>query len=361
MSPDATLRALGWVAALLGGQLLLLLALGAWLQVRRKWWNSRRIACHQAWESQIVDYLYGEGRPTAPFEALGRWERKRLVPFLLRVMGTLAGTEGRAVRELYQHLELHSGLGRRLGSRRPRLRALAALEVGSFQVEAHYPRLLTLLEDPVPYVAYTAARGLSGTRRMDYAAPVLEWVLRQDSYRQDRLLWILEGFGPEFLPWLQARMAGGGPDGRLQLIFALLAASTRQVNDPAPLTALLAAEDLEVRAAALKALGGLGDPSALPAVAPFAEHPEWVLRAQAARAIGALAGPGAVPTLLGLVGDPVFDVRRNAAQALFRLGPAGLEALAWLRDDVSADPFARDLARERLQWREPPPSGSEGS
>ena len=47
--------------------------------------------------------------------------------------------------------------------------------------------------------------------------------------------------------------------------------------------------------------------------------------------------------------DRVFEVRRNAAHALADVGPAGIQALQGLLDYPEADPFARDLARERLQ------------
>jgi HEAT repeat protein len=278
-------------------------------------------------------------------------ERRLFIPFLLKVLTTLAGSEGSLVRELYHRLSLATGLERRLCAPRPKLRALAALEVGSFQVDPYFPQLLTLLRDPAPHVAHTAAKGLAATQRLEFAGPVLDWVLKQETIQQERLLWILESFGSSFLPWLETRLEGQSPgDYREWMLYALLAASTRQVQEPDPLIAMLAVPDIELQAASLKALGALGMPQALSAVMAFADHPAWVLRAQAAKAIGVLAGPGAVPRLLELICDPVFDVRRNAAQALWKLGSAGVEALRWIALDASADPFARDLALERLQW-----------
>jgi hypothetical protein len=351
IAPETLLVVLLWILAGLVLQLFLLILIGAWLQVQRDRWNRRRIACHQHWESEIVRYLYGGTQDISAFLGIDARERLLFIPFLLRVLATLAGSEGALIRELYHRLSLATGLGDRLGSRRPKLRALAALEVGSFQVEPFFPKLEALLRDPAPYVAHTAAKGIAATQRLEFAAPVFEWVLKQEVIQQERLLWILESFGAGFLPWLAARLEGQSPaDRREWMIYALLAASTRQVQEPAQLIALLAVDDLELQASALKALGALGMPEALAAVLPFAEHTEWVLRAQAAKVIGALAGPGAVPRLLDLICDPVFEVRRNAAQSLWRLGAAGLEALRWIAQDDSADPFARDLAMERLQW-----------
>ena len=344
ITPGELLVVLLWILAGLLLQMLLLVLVGAWIQVQRTRWNRLRIACHQRWENDIVAYLFGEDRTITAFAGMSSGERRFFVPFLLKVLNTLAGSEGTMVRDLYHRLLLDEGLEKRLRSRRPKLRALAALEVGSFQVEPFYPRLQALLRDPAPHVAHTAAKGLAATQRVEFAAPVLDWVLKQETIQQ-------ESFGPGFLPWLENRMAQQEPpEHREWMIYALLAASTRQVQDPARLIALLGVDEPELRAAALKALGALGMPEALPAVLPFSDDPNWVLRAQAAKTIGTLAGPAALPRLLGLICDPVFEVRRNAAYALWRLGASGIEALHWLAQDASADPFARDLALERLQW-----------
>ena len=351
LTPEVWLVLLLWALGLLLAQLILMLIVGAWMQVRHQQWNRLRIACHQRWEQDIVYYLYGGGREVMPFGALTVAERRLFIPFLLRVLGTLAGSEGEAVREIYHRLALHDGLEARLRSRQPKLRALAALEVGSFHVAEHFGRLQELLNDPVPHVGHAAARGLGNTQRAEYFEPVMRWVLDQEVFQQERLLWILESFGAEFMRWLEARMDGEPePDLREWMIYALLAASTRRVEEPSRLIAMLDAADTEVEAAAIKALGSLGMPEVLPFVMPATLHPSWIIRAQAAKAIGILAGPGGVPRLLDLICDPVFEVRRNAALALSHLGAAGVEALRFLAEDAGADAFARDLAIERLQW-----------
>jgi len=354
LTPDAWLVLLLWALGILVAQLVLMLVVGAWMQVRHERWNRMRIACLQKWENDIVQYLYGDVRDAARFGVLGPQERRFFIPFLLRVLGTLAGSEGQAVRELYHERGLYKGLGKRLRSRQQKLRAMAALEVGSFHVEQHYARLQELLKDPVPHVAHAAARGLGNTQRLEYAESVLEWVLHQEVFQKERLLWILESFGSDFMRWMETRLdATVDPNLDELLIYALLAASTRRVEDPSRLVALLDVDSTEVAAAAIKALGAIGSPDALPFIMPLATHTSWIIRAQAAKAIGILAGPGGVPALLDLICDTRFEVRRNAAQALLRLGPAGVEALRVVAEDMHDDAFARDLARERLQWIEP--------
>lgn len=350
MSNATLLRILFWLIVMLGAQFILLVAAGAWIQRRRDHLNRFRISCRRKWERQIVAFLY-EGREPAPFLKLGRTERRLFIPFLLRVLAVLSGREGAAVRKLYHQARLSRGLNRRLRSRWPRERALAALEVGTFQVEVYFPRLLTMLGDPVPFVAHTAARGLANSKRLEFASPVLDWVLSQDSFQMERQLWILEGFGPSLLTWLELRMLSRDrPDEREWVIFAKLAASYRSVPHASRLMDMLQFANPELRILAVKAIAALGYPEALPSVRPLVEDPNWVMRSQAATAMGILAGPDAVPNLVELMADPVFEVRRHAAQALYRLGAAGAAALRKLADDPAADAFARDLAMERLQW-----------
>ena len=349
-SPEALLSLLLWVLAGLTCQFMLVVALGGWLQVKKNRHNAMRIACSQRWEDGLVRLLYGDGSDEA-FLGMGRAEKRLVIPFLLKALATLAGTEGEAVRALYQHLGLAQDLHRRLASRQPNLRAMAAMEVGTFRVEAAYPQLLVLLRDPVPRVAHAAARSLAATGDLAFAGPVLAWVKQESRYQQERLLWILEAFGLAFLPWLEARLeANPDPDPQDRILYALMAAALRFLQDSGPLEAMLRTGNPERQTAALKALGAIGNPEALPSVVPFARSEYWVHRGQAARAIGALAGTSAIPLLLHLLADPVFNVRRKAAKALAQLGPAGREALLWVAQDRTADPFARDLARERLHW-----------
>ena len=354
LAPGTLYTALLWVLGALVLQAILLVAAGAWIQLRWERGNHLQADCHALWEQGIVRYLYSADQDVAHFGPLGPKERRLFIPFLLRVLGTLAGHEGAAVRVLYHRLGLFRGLGARLHSRRPKQRALAVLEVGSFQVAGHYPRLVELLSDPIPYVAHGAASGLAGTGQLVFAEAVLNWALSQDLFQQGRMLEILERFGAGFMQWLESRLDTHGMlELREWILYAQLAASGRRISEPSRLIAMLDLVDEDALAAALRALGALGMPDSLPFVLPFAGHRSWILRAQAAKAMGALAGPAGIPRLLDLICDPVFAVRRNAALALSEAGPAGLSALWYLSVDPSANPFARDLARECLQWIEP--------
>lgn len=349
LPPQTLLALLLGTVLWLGIALVALTCFGAWNQMRKDRFHRARIACHQRWEREVAAYAFQGVREGSLFQPLKAWEKDLLIPFLLRVIRTLGGSEGKAVRSLYGELNLAEGIEQRLISGRPRVRALAALEVGAFEVGAARPRLLALLADRVPHVAHTAARSLAASRDLAHAPAVLDWALGQESFQRERLLWVLEGLGPELMDWLAPRLDGPGGTARLKVLYALLVASTRQ-GDPARLEAFLDETDTEVVTAAIKGLGALGRTEHFGLVEAHVRHPQWVVRAQVAKALGVLGGVGAVPRLLELIQDPVFEVRRNAAFSLSEAGQGGLMALQWLVEDADSDAFARDLARERLQW-----------
>lgn len=344
------LQILLWATVLLIALVSALILFGAVLQLRRDRQNRHRIACFKAWEIRLAEYLFGGDRAPGSFGGVPRADRWLFRTFLFRYQATLAGREAEILRSLYLELGVRASLPQRLQARNARDRALAAREVGAFRLAPEYDQAQPLLDDPVPFVAYVAAKTLTGSRDLRFAGPVMAWVLRQDRYQRERLLQVLEGFGPDLLPWIEAHLPPPETDPEPWIIFALLAGSHRHHESRPRLLALLSTPPLDLQASALKAMAALADPADFPHVLPLATHEAWILRAQAARALGVLGGPEAIPHLMRLAGDPVYEVRRNAAQGLADLGHAGISALGWMAEDEQADAFARDMARERLEW-----------
>jgi HEAT repeat protein len=177
-------------------------------------------------------------------------------------------------------------------------------------------------------------------------------VLRQHRYQRERILRVLEGFGPGLLPWMEGHLPPPEEDPEPWVLYARLVGSHRHRPSEPGLIRLLGVPHLDIQASAIKALIILADPATYPILKPLIEHHAWEIRAQAARALGVLGGPYAIPELMPLLSDPIYEVRRNAAQSLIELGHAGVAALTWLAEDPEADRFARDMARERLEWIE---------
>jgi len=346
------------------------------MQVYRDRQNRHRIACYQVWEVQLTDFLFKGGYQHGSFGAIAHADQWLFRDFLARYQSTLAGEESEVLRQLYLDLGIHLSLPPRLQSWYPRIRAQAALEIGTFRLDeltrqvppsitarpwrwrprlrmqGYLDQVLPLLDDSAPFVAHAAARTLAHSRNLDYAPPVLAWVMRQELYQRERLLRVLEGFGPGLLPWMRDHLESPNQHPEPWILFALLVGSQRHRDSQARLLWLLKIPHVDLRVSTLKALTILADPTVYSQVLPFASSPAWEIRTQAARALGVLGGPPAIPELLPLMADPVYEVRRNAAQGLADLGHAGVSALTWLAEDPTADRFARDMARERLEWAE---------
>lgn len=350
LPPKLVLQALVWGTIILGSLVTGLILLGALIQFRRDRQNRYRIARYQAWEPALTDYLFCDEDQPRPFPQVPERDKGIFQVFLARYQATLAGREAEALLELYLALGVHHTLPRRLKHRLASVRAQAAMEIGAFRVAEFLGLVVPLLNDPIPYVTHLAAKALTQSQDLAYAQPVLDWVLGEARYQRERLLRVLEGFGPDLMPWLEAHLEPPETTPRPWILFALLAASHRHRESEERLLQLLEVPHVDLQASALKALAALADPLTYPKVEPLAHHEAWPLRAQAAKALGLIGGPDAIPILIQMTSDPVYEVRRNAAQGMADLGHAGTSALTWLAEDPTADPFARDIAQERLEW-----------
>jgi HEAT repeat protein len=131
----------------------------------------------------------------------------------------------------------------------------------------------------------------------------------------------------------------GREDARGEVIEALVRHGSRVTE---LLIEQLGSEDLEIRKAAVVALGRIGDASAAPAlIATLDEDPELVI--PAADALAKIGDPRAFEALLALVGDPSAAVRQSVVGALNSLGLPSMPArvLPLLEDD---DPNVRESA-----------------
>lgn len=96
--------------------------------------------------------------------------------------------------------------------------------------------------------------------------------------------------------------------------------------------------DVEVRVAAVEALGSLMHPAGQMVLREALGDRAWEVRAAAADGIGNARLSGLVEPLSALLDDPVWRVRAQAAAALGKLGPLGiarLQASAASSDDVA--------------------------
>lgn len=157
----------------------------------------------------------------------------------------------------------------------------------------------------------------------------------------------LRGFGRGGLPVLaEALERGVAEAGFERAIIETLALGGHAAAVPA-IERRLASPEVELRAAAARALGRLRAGAAAGALIATLGDRDWAVRAVAAWALGQVRAPAAVEPLVARLTDRAWWVRRHAAYALWEIGEAGRVALRQVAES-SPDPYARDIARESL-------------
>lgn len=109
-----------------------------------------------------------------------------------------------------------------------------------------------------------------------------------------------------------------------------------------PIRELAEHSDIDVRAAAARALGRYASPVNADVLEELARDRAWQVRAQAIQSLGRI-GARAIPTFQRGLRDSAWWVRLRAALALMAAGADGRNAL--LAAEVGPDAFARDMAR----------------
>ena len=133
---------------------------------------------------------------------------------------------------------------------------------------------------------------------------------------------------------------------------ATLVAAEGALSAAAPRLRVLLAGDPEpeVRIAAARALGAVGGPDDVAALAAFTESARPAeLRRAAVQALGELGHPDAAPVLAWLLSDPDVRLAQHSGDALVQLGPAGVRALLQAGDGPAARVAAGSLAIARLR------------
>ncbi len=230
----------------------------------------------------------------------------------------------------------------------PWRRELAARRLSLLNTRATRRSLRAALQAGPEAVAYLAALGLA--RQRDGWA--LRWVLDHPFYFATRPArarsGLLRAFGNGAVPMIAERLAAGAGDPAFECAMIHRLGSARHVASAAAIAQRLTNPDLNVRAAAARALGTLGDTNFTAVLIGALRDPAWEVRAQAARALGLIGSAEAVPALASVLTDRSWWVRRHSAYALAKLGEDGNAAL---RGEalVSRDPYARDMAKEALE------------
>ena len=142
---------------------------------------------------------------------------------------------------------------------------------------------------------------------------------------------------------LKKMLSADDVDVRWDAIVAL----QKEPDDPAIdllITALADDQYISVRWRAAEALGKIGSPRAVEALAALLSDPNFYVREKAAEALGRIGDPGAVQPLISGLADRDPDVRRRIVRALIEIGEVAKDDLREAMESRNAS--IRNAAQE---------------
>ena len=337
------------------GTLVVVLALYAltsrWLSDRGQVRAARlRLLMQQA----LSDYLQAQLSlaDTAQVLAVDR-------PLALGMLLGVANSRGIDVQHLlhplFEHFEFEQEELRDLDKRDIGRRIRAANHLGYIGGKAAVSALLAALQDEQLEVRLAAAQSLVQMGHVDAVLPILEALTLPGRWAQQRATELLYRMGPAAVPALQQFLANRDAQATagMRVVAIHVIGMLSALAAPSSICDSLASDDCEIRVAAARALGGIGDPAVIGRLIDALDDSAWEVRSQVAKSLGKLAlgnsrGDAVTPALERALSDSAWWVRYNAAQALAELGASGLNTLQRALT-VQTDPFARDISRQMLQ------------
>lgn len=282
----------------------------------------------EAWMRPLFeDFLRGrrEHLPIAFFAT--RWPLRRVLQYMIvyRSFGTSGATLTR-IAWAYEKLGFVRSDLRRLRSPFWWTRAEGARCLGQMKAARAKPALLDALRDDRVEVRLMAAWSLGRIGDPDVVRPSIEALVAASRLAGMRLSSTVFELGAKAVAPLVDIL--DHRDASVRLLALHLLGELRAPEAMPPIVAKTRADEgLEVRIAAVKALGTLGHDAAYEDLRRLLRDRAWQIRAQAAKALGLLGAGRAVGPLEEALLDARWWVRRNAGEALTRLGEAGRAAL----------------------------------
>jgi HEAT repeat protein len=271
------------------------------------------------------------------------------------VVGMLGTVRGDTAVPLVRLLDARGEFERARSALRSRLalrRARGAYLLGLARQRGDVGLLLPLLADRSAEVRLVVTRSLgsagdpiAATALFEALGPVRGHPGIPGAAAAEALL----SFGVGAVPAVLAALSA---DDATQREVATLVAAEGALSAAAPrLRSLLAGDpEPEVRISAARALGAVGGPDDVAALAAFTESARPTeLRRAVVQALGELGHPDAAPVLSWLLSDPDVRLAQHSGDALVQLGPAGVRALLQAGDGPAARVAAGSLAIARLR------------
>jgi HEAT repeat protein len=314
----ALLTVAGVVLAVLG------LTVGARLRSARA--AARLRAYLDGVEDHLVAYVV-EARDDTPPAPSGPAPARMMRDRLVALAPSLRGDSLSRLAGLFVQYGLVETTRRDLSARDPLIQVRAIEALAAMEVVESVPWLVDTLGSEDPLLVLASGRALAGLGATDTLPDVLAALVRAEA-QPGEVAEVLLAFGAPGVPFLCERLRMGEPAQR-----RLSAATLGEIRSLAAAPALRAAmrdPDPEVAAAAVRALGQIGDGLTVPDMVAMlqAERRPWFVRVATAGALAALDDPASAPALADALREDQWDVRAAVAHALVAVGPAGLRAVA---------------------------------
>lgn len=237
-----------------------------------------------------------------------------------------------------------------LTNRHWKVRLNAAEHLGYLGNPNSTDALLATLEDQVLAVRFAAARALVAIGSPRNIEPILLAFDVPAEMNQRRVTEIICEFGEAAIKPLIA--VAENPNGKFSdnvICVAVRSLGLLRAPQAVPiLCALLKSPEFRIRLNAARALGQIGDRTAQPDLAALSHDPSWEVRNMVVQALGKLHAMPQIPLLTAALGDQSWWVRFSAGEALYSLGDDGINILRTTMR-TSSDRFASDMSRQILE------------
>jgi HEAT repeat protein len=288
-------------------------------------------------ETEIVTYLADpDASPPAP--PAGPNARVVFRKIAMETLVELQGGERERLTRLLEETGIVDELCEELTARRRLTRLHAAELLAELRSRRAAQHLLLSLLDPDPDVRLACARGLAELAEPDFLAPLIDAADRGASDRPGAAAAVMLAIGTE-APEAIGETLEERRTAALRRLAAAVVGERRLAEYSPQLRAALRSDDDELVARAARGLGRIGDVDAVDDLLALLDDDgrAWFCRVVAASALGAIGDPRAVPALARQLETGAWMMRDRAAMALAMLGDAGHEALGRARGSDRSD------------------------
>lgn len=289
------------------------------LRIRNDRIDARHRRLVTAWEPAVLDVLAGSASASVLADKVQQGDHFYYLTFLQGYAARLRGGERAMIRRLARpYLQ-------ELAARAPKgnaeQRGLALQVLAGIGMPEQADVVASALDDPSPFVAMIAARGLFRRGQETYFPIVLRHLSRFTLWSRSFLSSMLARGGPGAASLLRDMLDDPTQPAAVRTVSADSLRLLNDVDSVGIAVKILRAEtDRDLVAACLRLVRHLGHRDHVPVVRPLVASPDPVIRATAVGALGAIGGPDEIPLLQDVLDDVAFWVSLQAARGLMALG-----------------------------------------